>query len=150
MSVGKINDAGAPVTHQITKDDYEKLAEFRHALRRFLAFSEKCAREVGLTAPQHQALLAIKGYPNKDCVTIRELAERLCIKHHSAVGLVDRMVAGGWVERQTGSDDRREVNIRLASEGERLLEALSEAHFAELQRFGPQLQKLIRQLSGEH
>lgn len=135
--------------HRISKEDYERLAEFRHALRRFLAFSEQCAKKVGLTAPQHQALLAIKGYPDKECVTIGELAERLCIKHHSAVGLVDRMVTGGWVSRQAGSDDRREVIICLTSEGERLLESLSETHFAELQQVGPNLHRLIRRLSDE-
>lgn len=135
--------------HGISKIEYENLAEFRHALRRFLSFSEACAREVGLTAPQHQALLAIKGYPNRDWVTIGELAERLCIKHHSAVGLIDRMEAGGWLERRTGSNDRREVIIQLTNEGERILEALSESHYAELRQIGPHLHKLVRQLSVE-
>lgn len=132
---------------RISKTEYENLAEFRYALRRFLVFSKACAREVGLTAPQHQALLAIKGYPKRDWVTIGELAERLCIKHNSAVGLVDRMVAGGWIERRAGSHDRREVIIQLTDRGERILESLSESHYTELQQIGPPLQRLVNQRS---
>src|SRR6202044_268812 len=77
----------------VTKADFEMLASFRYELRRFLHFSEGAAREAGLTPGQHQALLAVKGFPGKDRITIGELAERLQVAHHSAVGLVDRLAA---------------------------------------------------------
>ena len=76
----------------ITKSQYENLAAFRFALRKFLRFSEDAAGAAGLTPQQHQALLAIKGFPGRDHVTVGELAERLQIKPHSAVGLIDRLV----------------------------------------------------------
>src|SRR5215469_11314344 len=71
--------------------DYERLAEFRYLLRRFLIFSESAAVAAGLTAQQHQALLAIKGAGSMADLTTGALAERLGIRHHSAVGLVDRL-----------------------------------------------------------
>ena len=83
-------------TVELTKKHYETLAAWRHALRRFLHFSQEAARAAGIPPQQHQALLAIKGFPERDHTTIGELAERLHLKHHSAVGLVNRLV-----ERQT-------------------------------------------------
>ena len=69
----------------LSKKVYENLADFRFLLRKFQKFSEKAAQEVGLTAQQHQLLLAIKGYPGREYVTPRELAERLQITHHACV-----------------------------------------------------------------
>ncbi|PXV99057.1 hypothetical protein C7422_107210 [Pantoea ananatis] len=44
---------------KMTDADYILLANFRTELRRFIAFSESQARNVGLTLQQHQALLTI-------------------------------------------------------------------------------------------
>ena len=82
-------------TKQLSKSQYEMLAAFRYALRQFLHFSEEAAHAAGITPQQHQALLAVKGFRGRDCVTVGELAERLQLRHHSAVGLVDRLVAEG-------------------------------------------------------
>src|SRR4030067_3228639 len=92
-----------------SKDDYETLAEFRYALRCFLHFSENAAATVGLTLQQHQALLFIIGYPGREQITIGELAERLQTRHHSAVGLIDRLEELGLVVRLHNSEDRRQV-----------------------------------------
>src|SRR5260221_8535245 len=100
----------------ISKAEYETLASFRYLMRQFLHFSENAAEDIGLTPQQHQALLAIAGYPERDYVTIGELAERLQIRHNSAVGLVDRLVAQGLVMRSPGTD-RRVVHLRLTSHG---------------------------------
>jgi DNA-binding MarR family transcriptional regulator len=127
----------------ITKADYERLAEFRYLLRCFLIFSENAAAEAGLTAQQHQALLAIKGFSGRDYVSTGELAERLGIRHHSAVGLVDRLSAKGLIHRQTGSDDRRQVFIELSPRAEALLARLSVAHRDELERLAPLLRILL-------
>jgi DNA-binding MarR family transcriptional regulator len=125
------------------KADYERLAEFRYLLRRFLIFSETAAEEAGLTAQQHQALLAIKGFPGRHHITTGELAERLGIRHHSAVGLVDRLASKALVNRRSGSDDRRQVLIELTSKAEDVLAKLSAAHRSELERLAPLLRTLL-------
>jgi DNA-binding MarR family transcriptional regulator len=131
----------------ITKAEYEMLAAFRYELRRFLHFSEAAAEKAGLTPQQHQALLAIKGFPQRERITISELAEQLQIRHHSAVGLVNRLVAQGLVTRETGPDDRRQVFISLTDSGADLLQTLSAAHREELKRVGPTLRQLLETLS---
>ncbi len=130
-------------TGRLTPTDYEQLAEFRYLVRQFLIFSEQAADRAGLTAQQHQALLAIKGFGAARPLTIGELAGRLGIKHHSAVGLVDRLLAKSLVRRQAGAQDRRQVMLRLTSPAERLLARLSAAHRAELERLAPLLQTLL-------
>jgi DNA-binding MarR family transcriptional regulator len=134
------------MTRSVSQTDYETLAAFRYALRQFLHFSEAAAEAAGLTAQQHQALLTIKGFPGKAQVTIGELAERLQIRHHSAVGLVDRLVAQKLVTRETAPGDRRQVYVGLTQRGEQMLEALSAAHREELRRIGPNLKQLLAQL----
>lgn len=132
----------------VTDAEYAMLAEFRYALRQFQRFSEEAAHAVGLTGQQHQALLAIKGFPDRDRVTVGELAERLQIRHHSAVGLVDRLVAQGLVAREPGEQDRRRVLVGLTGRGAALLEQLSVAHREELRRLGPELNTLLDRLAG--
>ena len=72
-------DADPP---ELSKADYEALAAFRYALRRFLAFSDAAIREKGVTPQQHQALLAIKA-SRDESLTIGALAEALLLQHHS-------------------------------------------------------------------
>lgn len=136
------------VKPKFTKAHYETLAEFRYALRKFLHFSEAAAQAIGITPQQHQAMLAIKGFPGRDQVTIGELAERLQIKHHSAVGLVDRLVAESYVCRVTDRKDRRLVHLALTSHGEAILEKLSATHREQLHRIGPQINRLLETLQG--
>lgn len=131
----------------LSKAQYEKLAEFRHTLRRFLRFSEEEAHRHGITPQQHQALLSIKGFPGRDRVTIGELAERLQLLHHSVVGLVDRLVSEGLVVRSPSAQDRREVFVELTSHGEKVLEKLSTLHKAQLERMAPELNHLLQQLA---
>ena len=125
---------------------YRTLAEFRYQLRRFLHFSEEQARRHGLEPQQHQLLLAIKGLPDARRATIGELAERLQLKHHSAVELVDRLVRGGYVTRRAGAEDRREVMVRLSPAGARVLRSLSLAHQQELETAAPDIGSALRAL----
>src|ERR1700727_1428449 len=113
--------AAGTVPRRLGKDDYTTLAEFRYLLRQFGAFSEEAARQAGLTAQQHQALLAIKGFPGREELTVGELAERLNLKHHSVVGLVDRLMGRGLIQRQHDAADRRRVLIALTAKAEALL-----------------------------
>ena len=131
----------------IGKRQYENLAALRYALRKFLHFSETAAVAAGVTPQQHQALLAIKGFPGRDWVMVGELAERLQIKHHSAVGLVDRLVKEKLVRRIPGQDDRRQVKLSLTPQGESVLEKLSVIHREQLRRMGPEWQMLLQALA---
>ena len=130
----------------LAKGDYETLAEFRYLLRRFGAFSEEAAREAGLTVQQHQALLAIKGFPGREEITIGELAERLNLKHHSVVGLVDRLMARALIHRRHDEMDRRRVLVTLTPQAQDLLLELTLAHKDELRRLAPLLQGLLHRL----
>jgi DNA-binding MarR family transcriptional regulator len=132
---------------KITKSEYEILAAFRQSLREFLHFSEDAAQSMGLTPQQHQALLSIKGFPGRDRITIKELAEQLHIRHHSAVGLADRLMAQDLLLREQSDMDRRQVYVTLSPKGLTILEQLSSIHKEELHRLLPALQKLIDQLS---
>ena len=131
----------------LAKADYETLAEFRYLLRRFLAFSEEAALGSGVTPQQHQALLAIKGFRGRERITVGEFAERLGVRHHSAVGLVDRLAARGLVQRQADRADRRQVRLGLTRRAEALLARLSVAHRDELRRLSPLLRAVLRRLS---
>lgn len=133
----------------VSKRDYEVLAALRYALRQFLRFSEEAAQRAGLTPQQHQALLAIKGFPGRDHVTIGELAERLQILHHSAVGLADRLVNEKYIERTRNPEDQRQVYLRLTAHGERVLQQLSTAHQEQIRRIGPEINSLLQRLSGQ-
>jgi DNA-binding MarR family transcriptional regulator len=138
--------AGGPRTlgpQRPDRHDYQTLAEFRHLLQRFLAFSQVAAREAGLAPRQHQALLAIKGFPREGGVTIHDLAERLCIQHHSAVELVDRLADSGLVERRHDPADRRRVLLDLTRAAEHRLADLSAIHLDELQRLRPALAEIL-------
>jgi DNA-binding MarR family transcriptional regulator len=128
---------------KMTKADYETLAAFRYALRRFIHFSERAVQNAGITPQQHQALLAVKGFPERERVTIGELAERLQLRHHSAVGLVNRLVTEKLVVRRASDQDRRSVLVELTESGEKLLEKLSRTHRGEIERIGPELKRLI-------
>jgi DNA-binding MarR family transcriptional regulator len=121
------------------RSGYQQLAQFRHHIREFLQFSEQAARSHGIEPQQHQLLLAIKGLPEHTRPTIRALAERLCLRHHSTVELINRSVESGAVVRRQCEEDRREVLVELTPHGEEILQQLSLLHWQELQTTGPAL-----------
>jgi DNA-binding MarR family transcriptional regulator len=127
----------------ISLSSYRALAEFRHQIRLFVHFSEEAARQAGVEPQQHQLLLAIKGIPIGAQPTIGRIAERLQIRHHSAVELVDRLTEHGAIARETNPDDGREVRLRLTRAGERLLRKLSISHHNELGKAGPALRDAL-------
>ncbi|MFC3675625.1 MarR family winged helix-turn-helix transcriptional regulator [Ferrovibrio xuzhouensis] len=142
---GKIREAKGAAA--LAKAEYEALAAFRYTLRHFLDFSQSAAEGAGLTAQQHQALLAIKGYPGREVVSVGELAERLAIRHNSSVELIDRLAAQGLIERRHDATDRRLVLLALTPKAECLLAELSAAHRDELRRLRPTLTELLDRLS---
>ncbi len=144
MSVSKPSNSSAAAVSP--GDDIRTLAEFRYTLRQFLRFSEDAATDAGISPQQHQALLAIKGFRTDEGISVGDLAERLQIRHHSAVGLVDRLASTGLIARVIAADDRRKVLLDLTEEGERVLARLSTSHRLELRRIGPTLRELLGRL----
>jgi DNA-binding MarR family transcriptional regulator len=117
---------------RLTKKDFESLSEFRYQMRRFERFSERAAQGEGLTPQQYLVLLHIKGMPARDWASVGEIADRLQLQPHGAVALVTRCEALGLVERRPSETDRRQVEVHLQPDGQRLLGRLAELHRAEL------------------
>jgi DNA-binding MarR family transcriptional regulator len=128
----------------MSEAEYEALAAFRYSLRQFLRFSEEAARRAGITPQQYLALIAVRGLPGR--VTVSELAERLQIRHHSAVGLIDRMVQQGLMVRQPDEADRRQVFVSLTPRGVDLLAPLAAAHRDQLQRLSSDMRAVLDRL----
>ena len=134
----------------LSHEAYRALAEFRYQIRQFLGFSEDQVRNAGMEPQQHQLLLAVKGLPDGVTATIGELAERLQLKHHSTVELVNRLAKLGYVAREAGKQDRRQVIVHLTKSGANVLRRLSIAHHEELEIAGPRLAKSLRALARQH
>lgn len=131
---------------RVSDEEFARLLAFRDGLRRFLRWSEDAARSVGLTGAQHQLLLAVRGHGAPP--SIGEVADHLLLRHHSAVELIDRAVASGWLERRPDPDDHRVVRLHLTPEGHSKVEALSEAHLEELSRLKRSFAALWADLPG--
>lgn len=119
-----------------SKEEYCELAEFRYRLRKFLHFSEVAAVEAGITPNQHQLLLSIAGFPDREWMTPTELAERLQVRHHSCLGLIQRCEKAGLLERFDNPSDKRSVGVKLTQKGRETLQQLTVAHQRELRRLG--------------
>jgi DNA-binding MarR family transcriptional regulator len=126
--------------------DYEDLLTLRTGLRRFNRWSEQQAAEAGITPTQHQLLLAIRGHSDPRGPTVGEVADYLLLRHHSAVGLVDRADIAGLVTRARDTKDHRVVRLQLTATGRKRLEALSAVHLEELQRLALKLPNAWRGL----
>jgi DNA-binding MarR family transcriptional regulator len=131
---------------QPTEADYERLLEFRTRLRQFLRWSEEQARAEDLTPAQHQLLLAIRGHRGPTPPSIGDIAGYLLLRHHSAVGLVDRSERAGLVKRNIDPERRTTVRLTLTDEGARRLAALSELHMREVPRLAGEMRSLFADL----
>lgn len=131
---------------EITPAEYRALAELRYRIRRFLREGDAKSRDVGLEPQQYLMLLAIRGLPAGSPSTIQTLAERLALKHHSAVELIDRLETHGYVRRTRSRDDRRRVFVSLLPRGDRLLEQVAQNRISELRTGGEALVSAIEAL----
>ncbi len=134
---------------QLSQSDFEHLLELRTGLRRFLRWSESQAQAAGVTPTHHQLLLAIRGHPDPRGPTIGEIAAYLLLRHHSAVGLVDRAVAAGLVRRVPDASSSPVVRVNLTARGNEKLDELSEVHVAELSQLAPTMRALWDALGEE-
>jgi DNA-binding MarR family transcriptional regulator len=133
-------------TRDLTLKQYRLLAELRYQIRRFLAYRDETARDNGLEPQQYQALLAIKGAPIGTEPTIGKLAQRMLVRHHSAVEMVDRLATHGLARRTRHPEDRRKMLVHLTAKGERVLRELALSSREELRNSGPALVALLRRL----
>ena len=131
---------------RLTRGEFARLLAFRTDLRRFEKWSERQARAVGLSPAQHQLMLAVKGHDDRRGPTVGEIADYLLLRPHSAVELVDRAEAGGFVARTKSDPDGRVVRVMLTPDGERRLQRLSALHLNELKRLAPTLKHLVEGL----
>jgi DNA-binding MarR family transcriptional regulator len=131
---------------EITTQEYQALAELRYRIRQFLHEGDAVAHAAGLEPQQYLLLLSIRGLPQGEEATIRALADRLALKHHSAVELIDRLEMNGYVRRSRGRDDRRRVLVSLLPRGERLLQEVARHRITELRANGHALVRAIAQL----
>jgi DNA-binding MarR family transcriptional regulator len=130
----------------VPPDQLKTLAEFRHRLRLFLQFSENAAQQLGLQPQQHQLLLQIAGAADGTATTVGYVAERLGLRHNTAVELSNRCEEAGLVKRKPGCDDRRRVLLEITPKGKRLLDSLSIDHARELNELAPQLIRTLTEL----
>ena len=134
---------------ELPQSDYRALAAFRYEIRKFLSFSEQAARQAGIEPQQHQLLLAVQGLPEGTRPTIRAVAERLCVQHHTTVALVDKLEAAELLRRERSQRDRREVLLSLTERGASLLRGLSVIHRARLRDVGPHMVAALSAIVGE-
>ncbi len=134
------------MAREITTAEYQALAELRYRLRRFVGEGDAAARAAGLEPQQYLLLLALRGLPEGEEATIRTLADRLALKHHSAVELIDRLEAHCYVRRSRSRDDRRQVLVALLPRGEKLLEVVAQDRIGELRASGAALVNAISAL----
>ncbi|MEO8457989.1 MAG: MarR family winged helix-turn-helix transcriptional regulator [Chloroflexota bacterium] len=135
-------------TKRLDQEDYRVLAQFRLRIRQYLHFSEKAARDAGLEPQQYQLLLALKGMPAGAVPSVGELAERLVIEHHSAVGLIDRLEARGIVHRQRDPSDGRRIILTITALGEKTIGELAAYHRGELRKSAPELIEALSKILG--
>jgi DNA-binding MarR family transcriptional regulator len=124
------------------EDELRNLAWFRYNLRKFLRFSEKAARQCGVTPQQHQLMLGIAGYTGRGTASVSELAEFLQERHNSVVGLVERAAQRGLVRKEHDLNDRRYVLVSLTAQGEQILAKLTELHKEEVKAARDALMKV--------
>lgn len=137
----------AHVNPQLLPEDYEALADFRYAMRKFLSFSKHAlAAEAGLTPEQYEALLALKAFGGPPGMTIRQLSERLQVKHHTTVSLVDKLERSRFVRRERGVEDRRTVRVSLTAAGARVLAKVAVLHRREIRVRSPEMIEALSRL----
>ena len=135
---------------RLTQTDFEHLLQLRTGLRRFLRWSERQSHAAGITPAQHQLLLAIRGHPDPAGPTVGEVAGYLLLKHHSAVGLIDRAVTAGLVQRTPDATSNSVVRLSLTTRGIEKLDALTDTHREELAHLAATMQALWHALERPH
>ena len=146
-----------PVAHRerssrgsLSPTEYQVLAEFRYQLAGFLRRRKDAARSEGIQPQQYELLLAITGLAEDKQPTIKELAQQLCLEHHTVVELVDRLERKGLIARSTSTTDKRAVLLRVTPAGQRILSRIVSFSFAQLREEAPELIRSLRRILRRH
>lgn len=140
-------EVGPMSSSLLTKHDYHSMASIRYVLRKLLRFSKDFVRaKARLTPEQYEALLALKAFSNDEGLTVGQLSERVQVKHHTAVGLTDKLAARKLVTKRRGSPDRRYVYVKLTPKGAKLMASLAVGHRREIRTHAGQLIDALREL----
>ena len=123
--------------------EFRALAEFRYRIRLFLNATDRVVRFEGMEPQQYQLLLALRGLPSGRVATIRELAERMQLRHHSVVELIDRLERGRLLRREPSREDRRQVLLHITQRGEKILSRLAGQRIEELRTAAPSLVRAL-------
>ena len=134
------------MTKPISTAEYQALAELRFLIRKFVREGDAVASATGLEPQQYLLLLMIRGIPEGQEATVSLLAERLALKHHSVVELIDRLELHGYVRRNRSREDRRSVLVSLLPRGDKMLEQVAQHRISELRSTGVSLVKAISAL----
>ncbi|MBX6358892.1 MarR family winged helix-turn-helix transcriptional regulator [Pseudacidobacterium ailaaui] len=145
-SASRVEDSGGPRPAGLSVEQFQRLAEFRFQLRRFLHFSHLAAENAGLRHQQYQLLQCVYGMPGELDPTIANVAARMLLKHNSAVELVDRTIEQGLLRRCPDPTDHRRILLRVTSLGEKILASLADHHLQELEQTGPELIRALRRV----
>jgi DNA-binding MarR family transcriptional regulator len=103
-----------------------------HLLRRLVVTLPSEVQGVARVTPEQFSVLdrLLDGGP----VSMKELAAARGVALNTATSLVDRLVAGGLVERRGDPDDRRVVRVAVTERGRVLVERLRTAREAVMRR----------------
>src|ERR1700761_2887149 len=142
----RISPGNDDASRSLSRGEFQRLAEFRFQLRRFLHFSHVAAEGAGLRPQQYQLLQCVYGMPSELDPTIANVAARMLLKHNSAVELVDRTIEQGLLRRSPDPTDHRRILLRVTTQGERILASLAEYHMEELEQAGPELIRSLRRV----
>jgi len=134
------------MTGAISNTEYRALAELRYRIRHFIQEGDAAAQRSNLEPQQYLMLLAIRGLPQGAVATISRLAERMALKHHSVVELIDRLETHGLARRSRSAGDKREVRVSLLPRGSKLLERVARERLSELKASGVALANAITAL----
>jgi len=130
----------------MSAEQYRRLAEFRYQMRRFLHFSQQAASKAGIQPQQYQLLQVIAGIPEEMSPTIAAVASRMCLRHNSAVELVNRTIEANLIRKAPDPVDHRRLLLQITPSGQRLLASLVEFHLRELDEFGPELIRALKRV----
>jgi len=131
---------------ELSRIEYEKLAEFRYQLARFLRRRKDAAREEGLQAQQYELLLAVAGFPEDKEPTIKEVAAQLRLEHHTVVELANRLEKQGYLMRTSSRLDGRAVLLKLTRPGRTALDRIVRFSFSQLRDEAPTLIRSLRRI----
>jgi DNA-binding MarR family transcriptional regulator len=145
-SNGMGNRPSPPSTDGMSAEQYRRLAEFRYQMRRFLHFSQQAASKAGIQPQQYQLLQVIAGIPEEMSPTIAAVASRMCLRHNSAVELVNRTIEANLIRKAPDPVDHRRLLLQITPSGQRLLASLVEFHLRELDEFGPELIRALKRV----